>query len=161
ESLMLSASSQQPETISGDHGARAASTQTIRVDHATEQLIASAAEPRWGQFLRAWQALTHAKGRYPTRADRDPAQLGAKLLPHIFLVEVENPRQLKPRFRFRLLGQAIIDRETTRAGDYLDELGNTSEIGAIEKQYRATMEGGISIRVASLVWNDVRKDMFR
>ncbi|HVO04277.1 MAG TPA: hypothetical protein VMT54_18925 [Candidatus Cybelea sp.] len=158
---MLSASSNQPDPISGDQGARALSGEGIRLDRATQQLIASAIEPRWDQFLRAWEAMAAAKGRYPSRADLDPLQLGARLLPNIFLVDIENTPKGKLRFRFRLLGQAILDRETTRPGDYLDLLGSAVEISEIELHYRDTMAGQVSIRTASLVWNDVRKDMFR
>jgi hypothetical protein len=142
--------------------ARAAEAGEIAIEPATLALIESNAEPRWGQFLRTWEALAAAKGRYPLRAEIDPAALGGKLLPHVFMVDVvATPGRKQPRFRFRLLGQSILDRESTRPGDYLDALGASAEIAKIERHYLACIDGKISIRPASLVWSDSRKDYLK
>ena len=145
-----------------DQQARAAQGGEIVVDPATQRLIESNAETRWGQFLRTWECLAAAKGRCPSRSEIDPAALGGRLLPNIFLVDVVAvPGRPHPRFRFRLLGQTILDRETTRPGDYLDALGASAEIAKIERHYLACMDGKISVRSASLVWSDVRKDYLK
>jgi hypothetical protein len=137
-------------------------TGEIVIDPATLTLIESDAEPRWGRFLRTWEALAAAKGRYPSRAEVDPAALGGKLLPNVFMVDVvATPGRKHPRFRFRLLGQSILDRESTRAGDFLDALGTAAEIAKIERHYRDGMEGKVAIRAASLAWSDSRKDHLR
>jgi hypothetical protein len=106
--------------------------------------------------------LAAAKGRYPSRTEIDPAALGAKLLPNVFLVDVVAEAAMKhPRFRFRLLGQVIIDREPTRPGDYLDQFGASKEIAAIEQHYRACIAGKAWIRDTSLTWIDNAKGYLR
>lgn len=145
-----------------DQRPRPAETGGIAVDADTRRLIAADTEPRWGRFLRTWEALAAAKGRYPSRSEVDPAALGAKLLPSVFLVDVlDRPGDAVPRFRFRLLGQAILDRESTRAGDYLDALGAAAEIAKIERHYLDCIDGKVSVRAASLVWSDVHKEYLR
>jgi hypothetical protein len=139
-----------------------AQTGEIVIDPATLDLVESNTEPRWGQFLRTWEALAAAKGRYPSRAEVDPAALGGKLLPNVFMVDVvTTPGRKHPRFRFRLLGQSILDRESTRAGDFLDALGAAAEIVKIERHYLACIDGKVSVRAASLVWSDSHKDYLR
>ena len=134
----------------------------IDLDPATRREVESAADPLWGQFFRTWESLAAAKGRYPARNEIDPAALGAKLLPNVFLVDVVDTAGLAaPRFRFRLLGQGIIEREPTRAGDFVDEIGSTTDVAAIERHYIACLEGKISIREASLVWSDPRGGYLR
>ncbi len=134
----------------------------IFVDPATRREIDAGSEPRWGQFLRTWEALAAAKGRYPSRSEIDPAALGAKLLPHVFMADVVDVPGLRPpRFRFRLLGQAIIDREPTRSGDFVDQIGPTADIAAIENHYTACLEGKVWIRAASLAWSDSRGSYLR
>ena len=134
----------------------------ILIDPMTRREIDAGHEPLWGQFLRTWESLAAAKGRYPSRAEIDPSALGAKLLPNVFLVDVVGtPGQKTPRFRYRLLGQAIIDREPTRAGAYLDEIGATADIVAIEQHYASCLEGKVWIRDSSLTWTDPRGGYLR
>ena len=134
----------------------------IEIDPATKREIESNAEPRWGQFLRTWESLVAAKGRYPARSEIDRAARGAKLLPNVFLIDVvDTPGLSTPRFRFRLLGQGIVDREPTRAGDFVDEIGATADIVAIEDHYIGALEGKIWIREASLAWSDPRGGYLR
>jgi hypothetical protein len=149
------------EPASGDPRARA-SVGEICLDPAARREIESGHEPLWGQFLRTWESLATAIGRYPARTDIDPTALGAKLLPHVFLVDVlAKPGAKAPRFRFRLLGQSIIDREPTRSGDFLDQLGTTADVAEIEAHYVACLDGRISIREASLAWKDPRGGYLR
>lgn len=134
----------------------------IDLDPAARREIDSGNEPLWGQFFRTWEALGAAKGRYPARSEIDPAALGAKLLPTVFLVDVvDTPGLAAPRFRYRLLGQGIIDREPTRSGDHIDEIGSTTDVAAIERHYLACLEGKVSIRDASLAWSDPRGGYLR
>lgn len=156
---MPSASFNQRDPRSSAGGARVG---RIEIDPAARREIESGAEPRWGQLLRTWESLTAAKGRYPARNEIDPAALGAKLLPNVFLVDVvDTPGLTAPRFRFRLLGQGIIEREPTRAGDFVDEIGASADVVAIEDHYIGCMEGKVWIRESSLAWSDPRGGYLR
>jgi hypothetical protein len=158
---MLTVSSDNPLPARGEIDKRASKGETLSIDPKTVALIAAGIEPRWGRFLRAWQELAAEKGRFPTRTEIDPARLGADLLSNVFLVDAVGPIHTgKRRFRFRLLGQAILDRETTRTGDYLDTLGASADIAEIERHYVAALRGDVWIRDADLVWNSKTKDVF-
>ena len=147
----------QRDSVQGHQATRSVRNGEIAVGPETQRLIESGVEPRWGQFLRTWEALAAAKGRYPSRTEIDPSELGAKLLPNVFLVDVVTGEGAKaPRFRFRLLGQAIVDREPTRPGDYLDEIGATAELAIIAQHYRDCMAGKVSVRASSLSWRSER-----
>jgi hypothetical protein len=159
---MPSTPSNQRGSAQGGEHARAVRTGAISIDPATRLLIESNAEPRWGQFLRTWECLAAAKGRYPSRAEIDPAALGAKLLPNVFLTDVVNePGRKQPRFRFRLLGQVIVDREPTRPGDYLDALGATGDVAPIVHHYQDCIAGQVWIREANLTWHGERRGYLR
>ena len=150
-----------PSAFSNPRESRApgCSLDTVVVEPDTQSLIESDIEPRWGQLLRTWEALAEAKGRCPSKSEVDPMALGSRLLPNVFLVDVvPMPARKRPRFRFRLLGQDILDRTVTRAGDYLDALGATTEVAKIERHYVAAMEGRIAIRETNMAWSDPDKD---
>jgi hypothetical protein len=156
---MLTASADKPSPTGGPSATRAA--KILSIEPRTAALVAGDSEPRWGRFLSAWQELAEEKGRIPTRTEIDPARIGADLLSNVFLVDAVMPAKTgQRRFRFRLIGQAILDRETARAGDVLDELGATSDIAEIERQYAAALRGQVRIRDASLVWDSRRQDVF-
>jgi hypothetical protein len=158
---MPSVSFSQREPASSTGRARISDGE-IFIDPATRREIETDGQPLWGQFLRTWESLAAAKGRYPARAEVDPAALGAKLLPNVFLVDVVGGSGATPlRFRYRLLGQAILDREPTRTGDYLDEIGASADAAAIETHYAACLEGKVWIRDASLTWSDPRGGYLR
>jgi hypothetical protein len=158
---MPSASFNQREPEPGRRRAHVRDAE-IFIDTATEREIAAGDEPLWGQLLRTWEALAAAKGRYPSRTEIDPAALGAKLLPNVFMVDVVGVPGLKPpRFRYRLLGQVIIDREPTRPGAFLDQIGATADIAAIEQHYIACLDGKVSIRDSTLTWSDPRGGYLR
>src|SRR5258708_2040091 len=128
---MPSVSFSHREPASGNPRAHASDGE-ISIDPAARREIETDQEPLWGQFLRTWEWVARGKGRYPARTDIDPTALGAKLLPNVFLIDVVGtPGEKATRYRFRLLGQAIIDREPTRAGDFLDEIGATADVAAI------------------------------
>ena len=159
---MPSTPSNQRGSAQGGEHARAVQTGAINIDPATRLLIESNAEPRWGQFLRTWECLATAKGRYPSRTEIDPAALGAKLLPNVFLADVvKEAGRKQPRFRFRLLGQVILDREPTRSGDYLDVLGPAGDLAPITHHYQACIDGQVWIREASLTWHGERRGYLR
>jgi hypothetical protein len=158
---MPSASFNQREPGPGRDRARIREGE-IFLDPATRREIDTDSEPLWGQFSRTWETLAAAKGRYPSRTEIDPAALGAKLLPYVFLVDVVGAPGLRPpRFRYRLLGQAIIDREPTRTGDFVDQIGSTADIAAIEDHYNACLDGKVWIRDANLAWTDPRGGYLR
>jgi len=158
---MLTASSDFPPPPRGEPALCAASRTSLAIDPHTAMFIAEGDEPRWGRFVRAWQDLAAGGGRIPTRAEIDPARIGAELLPNVFLVDVvATPNGAKRRFRFRLLGQVIQDRETTRPGDFLDALGAAADIAEIERHYSAALRGEIWIRNADLTWNSQNAEAF-
>lgn len=156
-------------SVSFNHREPAAGTGRARVsdgeifiDPASRREIEAAEQPLWGQFLRIWESLVAAKGRYPARTEIDPTALGAKLLPHVFLVDVIGTADIQPvRFRYRLLGQAIVDREPTRSGDYLDQIGISADVAGIAQHYTDCLDGKVWIRDASLAWNDPRGGYLR
>jgi len=157
---MLSVFSDNPSPSRGEMPVRATADTKLRIDPKTAALVAGDTEPRWGRFLRAWQSLADEKGRIPNRTEIDPARLGTDLLPNVFLVDALVPANaVRRRFRFRLLGQAILDRETTRAGDFLDALGAELDIADIERHYVSALRGHVWIRDADLVW-DSRRNVF-
>jgi hypothetical protein len=159
---MLSAAYRPPDSGSGRASAAADEIdRLVAIRPETERKLKDMREPRWSRFLDAWKTLAREKGgRLPSRRDIDPARIGADLLPNIFLADVLRGGKPALRFRFRLLGQAITERETTRPGVFLDELGNSADIAGIERQYRACIDREVYLREESLVWNDVRKDAF-
>lgn len=75
--------------------------------------------PALRDLYRHWEARRGGRAM-PARADMDPVELPRKLLPNLFLVDVEDsPR----RFRYRLVGTeltAVMRREL--AGEYIDEM---------------------------------------
>lgn len=75
--------------------------------------------PALRDLHRHWEARRGERAM-PSRADMDPVELPRKLLPNLFLVDVEeDPR----RFRYRLVGTeltAVMRREL--AGLYIDEM---------------------------------------
>jgi len=158
---MLSAAYRQPDTGSGRASAAADDIErliTIRPE--TEFKLNDTRELRWSRFLETWKAMAREKGALPSRRDIDPAKIGADLLPNIFLADILRGGKPALRFRFRLLGQVITERETTRPGVFLDELGASADLAGIERQYRAAIDREVYLREQSLVWNDVRKDAF-
>ena len=158
---MLTASCRRLDGASGRAFGAGEIDELITLDAETERRLGETPERRWSRFLDAWKTIAREKRGLPARTDIDPLRLGADLLPNVFLADVVREHgKAAPRFRFRLLGQAILDRETTRAGQFLDELGASADIGEIDRHYRACLERKVALREASLVWNDVRKDAF-
>jgi hypothetical protein len=158
---MLSAAYRHPESGSGRASTAADDIdRLITIRPETERKLGETREPRWFRFLEAWKAMAREKGALPSRRDLDPARIGADLLANVFLADVVRGGKPALRFRFRLLGQTITERETTRPGAFLDELGASADIAGIERQYRACLDREVYLREESLVWNDVQKSAF-
>ena len=107
-------------------GARFGPSLTVVGATATAQAIGPEAalaleigHPALRDLHRHWEARRGERAM-PSRADMDPVELPRKLLPNLFLVDVEDsPR----RFRYRLVGTeltAVMRREL--AGQYIDEM---------------------------------------
>ena len=93
--------SRGPSSASNTHAIE--SLPSVDIEAHTLVHIAAELEPRWGRFLRHWQAATGDAGGIPSRAAIDPAGLGKTLIPNIFLVDVVRESETAdPRFRFRL-----------------------------------------------------------
>jgi hypothetical protein len=84
---------------------------------------------RLADLLAYWRGL--ATVRLPGRADIDPIEIGAPLLPHVFLADVLDGGR---RFRWRLIGTHIV----THAGT--DDTGKDFEL-SIAPAMRATIIG--------------------
>ena len=113
-------------------------------------------DPRFTSFLEYWARLAAAKGACPGRADIDPTSFDPKLFSNIFLVDLVRSDELPLRYRFRLLGQEIVECERVHRGDYLDEIAE-SDSSTIEKHYEAAIEGRIFLRQSDLGW--LRRDL--
>jgi hypothetical protein len=131
----------------------------VQVDNAATDWIASHPDRRWQQLFDYWQSLTETSGRLPRRREIDPVALPPDLLPNIFLIDVVRSGDgTPPRFRFRLLGSAIVDRESTKVGQFVDQLGSATEMAEMLGHYRDCLGGKIRLRNTTLLWDDVRKE---
>jgi hypothetical protein len=94
-----------------------------------EQSLLLAIEPagRLADLLVYWRGLV--TGRLPGRADIDPLDIGASLLPHVFLADV---LEGGGRFRWRLIGTHIVTHALT------DDTGKDFEV-SIAPAMRATI----------------------
>jgi hypothetical protein len=105
----------------------------VDIEARTVAHIAADLEPRWGRLLRHWQAVADKAGGIPCRSAIDPAGLGKTLIPNIFLVDVmRESAGAEPRFRFRLLGEEIVERESTRVGTYLDQFRSGYQVAEMQ-----------------------------
>ncbi len=71
-------------------------------------------------LLQFWHEVK-GKRPMPARVDMDPLKMGAKLLPHILLIDVEHEPEV--RYRWRLIGThitTVLNRDMT--GAYWDEI---------------------------------------
>jgi hypothetical protein len=123
--------------------------------------ISSHRDKRWQQFYDYWMGLAQQRGALPSRQTIDPLQMPRRLLSNIFLTEVVYETGNRPRFRFRLLGQEITEREYTRPGQYLHELGGNQNGGALEAQYLDCLQGRLWLRQTNLSWADRQKSFIR
>lgn len=77
------------------------------------------ADPMLAQMRSLWSSLAGADGRLPSRRDVDPSRIPPRLLPHVWLLDVQaSPR----RYRYRLTGTAIVDAlQRDTIGQWLDQ----------------------------------------
>lgn len=129
----------------------------VAIEDETLRWITSNQDRRWSTLLAYWQGLIARLGRLPRRSEIDPLAL-ANVLPNLFLVDVVRAAGAAPRFRFRLLGGAITDRESVRPGQFLDEFGAMRDSDRIMRHYRGTLDGRVSVRSASLAWDHPTKE---
>jgi hypothetical protein len=128
----------------------AALGQFLELDQAS---FAAHSDSRFNRFLSYWTRLAVTRGAYPERTSVDPIGLGPDLLPNIFLADILRSDNGRIRYRYRLLGEAIIAHEWTRRGSYLDEVASAG-IREIERHYEAAARGRIFLRRSSLAWHD-------
>src|SRR5262245_57256233 len=131
----------------------------LTIDLETAAFIAKA-DRRWRDFLVYWRGLVARVGHWPARVDLDPIEMGANLLGNIFLIDIErsDSDEQQRRYRFRLIGDEITQREVVRPGMYLDELGTISDLAGIEGHYEEAISGFIRLRRSSLRWESRGKD---
>jgi hypothetical protein len=89
-------------------------------------------------LLAFWERARGARPM-PAKADVDPVRLGAKLLPHIMLIEL-----VGERLRYRLCGTAVAEAAgADLAGKYVDELNpNPVYTRYIDGLYRRCIADG-------------------
>ncbi|MGH6892244.1 MAG: PAS domain-containing protein [Dongiaceae bacterium] len=131
----------------------------LELDSRARSWIATNPDRRWTPLLEYWNRLARRHGRLPKRTAIDPLELPAGLLPNIFLVDaVRAAGAPAPRFRFRLLGAAIAERETVRPGQYLDDLPTDKAPDEMTRQYLECLERRVSIRSMNLAWDHPTKE---
>lgn len=94
-------------------------------------------EPNLARILAYWEDLKRGENRIPFWDDVKPTAL-SELEKDTALIEVfDGPL----RFRFDIIGQAIVDRYGTNStGSFLDEIGERSPIEQLDRQCRATVD---------------------
>jgi hypothetical protein len=92
-----------------------------------------AADPLLGPLYRYWDRC-RGERRMPDRRDIDPLALGAKLLPHIGLMDIVDGGA---RVRCRLLGTALVERwGNDPTGKFMDEVASGSYLDFVHSLYR-------------------------
>jgi hypothetical protein len=77
-------------------------------------------EPRLLRLIDYWRSIAPGTGLLPGRQHFDPAQI-RNLLPHLWLIDVLHDA-VRPRYRYRLVGTAIIQSGSpVRPGLILEE----------------------------------------
>lgn len=114
--------------------------------------IATHRDQRWQQFFDYWLGLAERQKSLPSRQSIDPLQMPRGLIANLFLTEVVYEAGNQPRFRFRLLGQEITEREYTRPGLYVHELGGDYGSQSLEPHYLDCLNRRIWLRRTSLNW---------
>lgn len=124
---------------------------------------AAARDIRWSLFLDYWHRLAGGLGHWPRRRDLDPIEMGADLLGNVFLIDIEpaGGDSAQQRYRFRLLGDEITEREIVRPGMYLDELGPAGTLAEIERHYADAIAGRVRLRETTLQWEARGKEHVR
>jgi len=131
----------------------------ISLEPGLRDFLAEAQERRWQLFFEYWHHLVTSLGRLPGRRDVDPVQMPRKLLPNVFLADVLHEDR-RPRFRFRLLGQEIVDYEHTRPGQYLHELVLCPDHHAdFEAHYLDCLKLHLRLRSSTLGWRSDTKSV--
>lgn len=121
------------------------------------QALADRRDCRCQQLFDYWLALANARQALPSRQTIDPLQMPRRLIPNLFMTEVVYETDNQSRYRFRLLGQEISEREYIRPGDYVHELGGKHGVESLEPHYRDCLQGRIWLRHSDLAWSDPRK----
>lgn len=131
---------------------------TLDIEAATAAWIAASPESPWAQLIDYWRRLAARLRRMPARGDIDPLEIGGQLLGNLFLVDIEPGAGEGKRYRFRLIGERILARETVRPGDYLADIAHTPDIDGIERHYADARAGRIRLRETTLKWESPDKD---
>jgi hypothetical protein len=83
------------------------------------KLLPETAHPKIVQLHDYWKSKAGSRGLLPSRRDIDPTEI-PKLLENVWLLDVVG--QTPPRFRFRLIGDAIRRQGIPgRPGDFIDQ----------------------------------------
>lgn len=99
-----------------------------------------------------WASRRNRDGRV-LRKDIDPLEIGP-LLANLFLVDIIGGATT--RYRFRLVGTEIVEREGNITGKFLDELVPEGTQPAMHAHYADAAKNRLYIRTTDLGW--MRKD---
>lgn len=125
------------------------------------QALSDHHDRRLQQFFDYWLTLAEARGALPSRQTIDPLQMPRRLIANLFITEVIYETRNQPRFRFRLLGQEITEREFTKPGQYVHELGGKRGSESLEPHYHDCLQGRIWLRHTNLEWSDPHKSFIQ
>jgi hypothetical protein len=129
----------------------------VEYDDAALRWITDHEDRRWAFLLQYWRDLVARLGRLPRRAEIDPVDLPT-LLPNLFLVDVVRTDAAPPRFRFRLLGGAITNRESVRPGQFIDDFAGMRDSERIMRHYHDAIARKVWVRDATLAWDHPTKN---
>lgn len=84
------------------------------------------------ELYRYWRARSVA-GQVPTRASIDPISIGVRLLPHVMLLEFDDPADT---LRYRLVGSAVAaDYGRDFTGDALEQVIHPAQLDWVRRLY--------------------------
>jgi len=109
-------------------------------------------DPRFLRLADYWSRLDAAQGGYPARSAIDPTKIDRDLMSRLFIVDVVREPDQRLRFRFRLLGQDILDLERIRRGVFLDEIAKSPYGAEAQNHYEDAANGVIRVRRSNLGW---------
>lgn len=98
------------------------------------------------RLVRYWESK-RGGGDLPHVRSVDPLEMGASLIPHVILVDIERGDDQEPRFRFRLVGTFVVTtlgRDNT--GKYFEEYYAAERLEVMMRGVRYVMQNRSPMR---------------
>lgn len=97
-------------------------------------------------LVRYWESK-RGEDDVPKAVSIDPVEIGAKLLPHVILIDVETRDGNEPRFRLRLVGTyAVTTLGRDNTGKYFDECYSEERLEDMTQGVRYVAENRAPMR---------------